>query len=383
MVKEAQLNKRNIFLVFAVIALIVIGIFRNQIKALFSIFYGVTIDKAIHLTAKEKESFNIAILGIGGGSHDGPDLSDTIILANVNVKQNKVHMFSIPRDLWISDVQDKVNAVYAEAKKKDNGIPAVEDIIQKITGQKVDYVVVLDFEGFTKLVDYLGGIDVDVTNTLDDYHYPLEGKEEDSCGKSNEDIEAFVATASAEPDLWEYFPCRYEHLHVEKGINHMEGQKALEFVRSRHGVGSEGSDFARSRRQQLVITALKDKAFSLGVILNPVKLIGVYNILQQNINTNIDPEKIDDFIKLANKLKDGKVQNYVIDEGNSISEYGLLTNPPIGPEYRNKWVLIPRVGNGDFSEIQEYVLCITQGKVCLIGKDSIITPTPSTMPTKK
>jgi anionic cell wall polymer biosynthesis LytR-Cps2A-Psr (LCP) family protein len=286
-------------------------------------------------------------------------------------------MFSIPRDLWIPDVNDKVNAVYAEAKKKNKGIPAVEDIIQKITGQKVDYVVVLDFEGFTKLVDYLGGIDVDVATTLDDYHYPLEGKEDDSCGKSDEDITTFVATASAEQDLWEYFPCRYEHLHVEKGMNHMEGQIALEFVRSRHGVGSEGSDFARSRRQQLVISALKDKAFSLGVILNPVKLIGVYNILQQNINTNIDPEKIDDFIKLANKLKDGKVQNYVIDQGNNINEYGLLINPPIGPEYRNKWVLIPRVGNGNFSEIQEYVSCITQDKICTVGKEGIITPIPS------
>ena len=377
MVKENRLNKRNILLISAVIALILIGLFRNQIKALFNIFYGVTIDKAIHLTAKEKESFNIAVLGIGGGTHDGPDLSDTIILANVNVKQNKVHMFSIPRDLWISDVNDKVNAVYAEAKKKNNGIPAVEDIIQKITGQKVDYVVVLDFEGFTKLVDYLGGIDVDVANTLDDYHYPLEGKEDDSCGKSDEDIATFVATASAEQDLWEYFPCRYQHLHVEKGMNYMEGQLALEFVRSRHGVGSEGSDFARSRRQQLVIAALKDKAFSLGVILNPVKLIGVYNILQQNINTNIDPEKIDDFIKLANKLKDGKVQNYVIDQGNDINEYGLLTNPPIGPESRNKWVLIPRVGNGDYSEIQEYVSCITQDQICTVEKDGIVTPTPS------
>ena len=99
MVKETRLQKRNIILLLAVVLLIFIGIFRSQIGALFSILYGVTVDKAINLTNAEKSSFNIALLGIGGAKHDGPELSDTIILANVNIKQNKVHMFSLPRDL--------------------------------------------------------------------------------------------------------------------------------------------------------------------------------------------------------------------------------------------------------------------------------------------
>lgn len=341
------------------------------------IFYGVTIDKAIRLTNQERESFNIALLGIGGARHDGPDLSDTIILANVNVKQNKVHMFSIPRDLWVPSSKDKVNAIYATEKEDGDGISAVENVIERITGQKIDYVLVLDFEGFTKLVDHLGGIEVDVHQTLDDYHYPIEGLEEDSCGKTDEDIKAFTATNSAELDLWDYFPCRYKHLHVDKGLNEMNGQQALEFVRSRHGVGAEGSDFARSRRQQLVIEALKNKAFSLGVVLNPVKLIGVYNILSENIDSNIDTEKIDDFIKLANKLQNGQIKSYVFDEGNNINEFGLLRHPPISDEYRLKWVLTPRKGNGNFSEIQEYVRCVIQNMECTIGKNSILTPTPS------
>ncbi len=377
MVKETKLQKRNLILLGGVVLLILIGIFRNQLSSILSVFYGVTIDRAIHLTNKEKESFNIVLLGIGGARHDGPDLSDTIILANVNVKQNKVHMFSIPRDLWIPSSNDKVNAIYATEKEDGDGISSVANVLERITGQKIDYVLVLDFEGFTKLVDHLGGIDVDVVHVLDDYHYPIEGMEEDSCGKTDEDINAFTATASAETELWDYFPCRYKHLHVDAGINHFDGQMALEFVRSRHGVGSEGSDFARSRRQQLVISALKDKAFSLGVILNPVKLIGVYNILSENIDTNIDIGKVDDFIKLANKLQGGEIKNYVIDEGNSVDEYGLLVHPEISEEYRLKWVLIPRIGSGNFSEIQEYVNCTISGGICKIGKAGIITPTPT------
>lgn len=380
MVKENKLQKKKALLLLGVILLIVVGIFRHQLNSLFGIFYGVTIDKAIDLASHEKESFNIALLGIGGARHDGPDLSDTIIMANINIKQNKVHMFSIPRDLWLKGDADKVNSIYAKEKMEGGGIPAVEDMLTYITGQKIDYVVVLDFEGFTKLVDHLGGVEVDVAQTLDDFRYPIEGMEEDSCGKTDEDIEAFTATTSAELELWEYFPCRYKHLHVDSGIQHMDGQQALEFVRSRHGAGGEGSDFARSRRQQLVISALREKAFSLGVILNPIKLIGVYNILKNNIDTNIDIEKIDDFIKLADKLKSGEVKNYVIDEGNSINEYGLLKHPPITQEYRSKWVLIPRRGNGDFSEIKEYVSCITEGRICEIAENGIVTITPTKSP---
>lgn len=377
MAKETKLQKKNLLLLAGVLLLILVGIFHNQLSSFLRIFYGVTIDKAINLTNREKEYFNIAILGIGGARHDGPDLSDTIIIANVNLKQNKVHMFSIPRDLWVPGDKDKINSIYANAKKESNGISSVEAVLEMITGQKIDHVLVLDFEGFIKLVDHLGGIDVNVAKTLDDYHYPIEGLEEDTCGKTDEDIKAFTATTSAETELWDYFPCRYKHLHVEGGDNHFDGQMALEFVRSRHGVGSEGSDFARSRRQQLVISGLKEKAFSLGVILNPVKLLGVYNILKENIDTNIDIEKIDDFIKLANKLQGGEVTNYVFDEGNAVDQYGLLMHPGISDEYRLKWVLVPRKGNGNFSEIQEYVRCVISGQTCTIGKNNLITPTPT------
>lgn len=376
MVKETKLQKKNLLLLIGVILFILIGIFHKQLASFFGIFYGVTIDKAINLTKPEKETFNIALLGIGGGSHEGPNLSDTIIVANVNVKHNKVNMFSIPRDLWIPDVKDKINSIYAEEKEKNNGIRAVSSILEKITGEKIDYVLVLDFDGFKKLVDYFGGIDVNVVDTLDDYHYPVEGSEDNNCGKSDQDIQEFTATVSAESEFWDYFPCRYKHLHVEQGVQHMNGQLALEFVRSRHGVGSEGSDYARSRRQQLVISALREKAFSLGVILNPVKLIGVYNILKDNIDTNIDIEKVDDFIKLASKLKGGEIKNNIIEES-KINKPGLLIHPEISEEYRLKWVLIPRVGNGNFSEIQQYFKCISNGVECVIEKKGILIPSPT------
>lgn len=376
MVKTTKLHKRNTFLLVGVVLIILIGIFRNQLTGLLTILYGVTIDKAINLVSPQKEYFNIALLGIAGGNHDGPELTDTIILANVNVKQNKVHMFSIPRDLWVDDEKDKINSIYANAQKNKNGLNAVKDAMFTITGQRIDYVLILDFEGFTKLVDHLGGINVNVEKSFQDPEYPITGKEEDPCEKPEEELEA-LATLSSQ---LEAFPCRYKTISFTEGSTQMDGQTALEFVRSRHGTGGEGSDFARSRRQQLVIQAIKEKAFSLGVILNPVKLIGIYNILKDNIDTNIDIEKIDDFIKLAKKLQNGEIKNYVIDEGNPAEDrFGLLLNPPITERYRYKWVLTPRIGGGDYSEIHDYIDCHIQNRECKVTEDGIlvvITPTP-------
>lgn len=376
MVRQTKLHKRNVLLLSGVIILILVGIFRTQITGLLTILYGVTVDRAINLVSPRKEYFNIAIFGIAGGSHDGPDLTDTIILANVNLKQNKVHMFSIPRDLWVDTEKDKINSIYAKAQENNDGISALKDAMFTITNQKIDYVVVLDFEGFTKLVDHLGGITVDVAKSFQDPEYPITGKEEDPCGKPEEELEA-LATLSSQ---LEAFPCRYKTISFTQGATEMDGQTALEFVRSRHGTGGEGSDFARSRRQQLVIQAIKDKAFSLGIILNPVKLIGMYNILKENINTDIEVEKVDDFIKLAQKLQKGQINNYVIDEGNSTEErFGLLVNPPITEEYRYKWVLAPRIGAGDYSEIHDYIDCHIQDRECNVTENGIlviVTPTP-------
>jgi anionic cell wall polymer biosynthesis LytR-Cps2A-Psr (LCP) family protein len=138
----------------------------------------------------------------------------------------------------------------------------------------------------------------------------------------------------------------------------MDGETALQYVRSRHAQGDEGTDFARSRRQEKVIASFKDKVFALETILNPVKVIGLYSTLKDSVDTNILEEEIDDFIKLAQKMGKANIYSATIDYGNEKEKRsGLLVNPSISNEYGNQWVLIPRIGNGNFSEIQKYVEC--------------------------
>lgn len=346
-------------------------------------FWGVIIDKKINIKKNEAGSINILLMGRGGGMHDGPDLTDTIILASLNPDKNTIDLISIPRDLYVDSLHTKINAAYAngEEKEKGKGILLARSTVESVTGVRPDYVVVIDFSGFVRLVNLLGGIDVKVENTLDDYAYPTAGKEKELCGVTEDGIASFsaqIATGSATE--FDAFPCRFEHLHVPSGLQHMDGDVALKYVRSRHALGSEGSDFARSHRQQLVISALREKVLSLGTLGNPVKVIGIINILKDSITTDIPEGQFDDFIKLAQKMKGAVIKNAVIDQGEG-DRYGLLINPPL-EDYNGAWVLAPRVGRGDYSEIKTYVACIIKGQNCIIGKTGIIIPTPTIIPSK-
>lgn len=318
---------------------------------------------------------NVLLLGIGGGSHDGPNLTDTIIFASIDWKKNTVTLVSIPRDLWVPNLQTdsgvkKINEAYAA-----QGLSLAESTVGSVVGQQIQYGIRLDFQGFVDAIDQIGGIDVTVANTLDDYNYPLSGKEDDACGHTPEEIKTFTATPSAEVDNFDFFSCRYKHLHFDVGQQHMDGETALEFVRSRHGVGSEGSDFARSARQQLVIEAARNKMIS-SALFSPGKLLGLYGILKGSIDTDMTSTDLGLFLDKLPTLKNAKVITAVVDLGDYLTQRaGLLQLAPIEPMYDNLSVLIPRVGNGDFSEIHAFVTCeITKGN-CTVSQTPV-TPTP-------
>lgn len=305
---------------------------------------------------KTDDRVNVLFLGIGGGKHDGPLLTDTIIYVSIDPRLQKITLVSIPRDLWLTDLKAKINTAYGfgEEKKKDGGLLLTKAVVEKILGQPVDYVLLIDFNGFVKAIDMVSGVDVNVENEFEDLEYPISGKETDTCGFVDNEFEK-RATSSA---IFEAFPCRYEHLIFQQGLQHMDGENALKFVRSRHAKGIEGTDFARAKRQEIVIEAFKSKVFSLNTLLNPGRLMNLYNVFQNSIHTNIVQQEYDDFVKLAMKIKDAKTNNVVFFYSDPYSEkQGIFINPLDSTPYDNQWVLIPRAGNGNFSEIQKYVEC--------------------------
>lgn len=354
-------KKKGFFLlgIFIVVLLLVL-----LIKAVVSspFFIELIFKRNIELK-KVDQRVNVLLLGIGGGSHDGPLLTDTIIYASIDPEKEKATLVSIPRDLWIPELSSKVNTAYAygEAQKKGGGIILAKAVVEKIINQPIDYVIRIDFRGFVGAIDAVSGLDIDVEASFEDLQYPVSGKETDTCGFTGEEFEK-RATASA---ILDAFPCRFEHIEFEKGLQHMDGVTALKFVRSRNAKGDEGTDFARAKRQEKVIEAFKKKVFSLGTLANPARVIDLYNVVKDSIDTNIKEEEYDDFVRLAQKMQNAVINNVVFYYTSPFEEeQGIVINPPVADEYKGQWVIIPRAGNGSFSEIQSYVACEIEGGDC-------------------
>lgn len=322
---------------------------------------------------------NILLLGNAGGVHDGAYLTDSIVVASYNLKEDKTYLFSIPRDLWLDKLKVKINAVYEIGDEKNQGLLLSEQTMGDILGIPIHYAIRLDFRGFVKAIDEVGGVDLDVERSFQDSLYPIEGRENDLCGFKEEERdfgedeakklniepgkkkvlispEGQVATDSAEQSKgYVYFTCRFETVNFKAGLTHMNGETALKYVRSRMGTNNEGSDFARSRRQQKVIEAFRKKVLSLETLANPTKVKGLIDAFGQSFETDIPMEHLLEFYKLAKK--DQKSQSFVIGAGGKAA---LLTNPPL-QDYGEAWVLVPKGGN--FNQIHQFVAQVLKGEI--------------------
>lgn len=262
----------------------------------------------------------VLLLGYGGGSHDGGKLSDTLIALRIDPKLKNVTTISLPRDLWVplpigpgeTLTSYKINAALAIGSD-DRGYPAkppqytgeagggqlAKYAASYVLGFPVEYFAALSFRGFTKSIDVLGGVDVTIPFTFADPYYPLEGKEEDPCGKAEEDVEALTATLSG--DLLEHeFSCRYEQLTFEKGKQHLDGITALKYVRSRHSpVG--GNDFGRAARQRALLVAVRDRILSVGFLPKAVPFIST---LTGEFETDITIDTLNRYLAILGDLKE-------------------------------------------------------------------------------
>ncbi len=308
---------------------------------------------------------NIALLGIGGKGHDGPYLSDTMIVASIDIKTGHAVLIPLPRDIWVSGTRSKLNAVYAYGFEKGDkqGLVQAKEEYGKIVGLPIHYALRIDFGGFEKAIDLLGGIDVTVDTAFSDSQYPIDGKERDMCGYK--EIEEKIASESGEitvkklvdasnqpvPETVNPYACRYEVLTFKKGPLTLDGKTALKFVRSRHGTNNEGSDFARSRRQEKVISGIKQKVFSTETLLNPAKVGSLLNTFGESIETDVDPGEYGEFFKLLQRAKDGKIESHSVSaEGTDpLLEVG---NPAL---YGGAYVLAPVAGKDDWSGVQAQV----------------------------
>lgn len=281
---------------------------------------------------------NVLVLGVAGGDHQGFDLTDTMIFTSTNIDTADSVMMAVPRDIWVPFLQTKVNAVYhyGETKAQNQGFTDLKQVFNELFGQPIHYFVLIDFQAFHDLIDLIDGIDVMVDRSFDDYHYPIPGKENDECDGDTD------------------YNCRYEHLHFDRGLNHMDGQTALQFVRSRNAEGEEGTDFARSLRQEKVIMALKEALLSPRIIFSPAKTKQVYEAVMANVVFFPEPSEQEQagFIKLAYSFfRHSEGFRTLSLETGSDDNPGFLVNPP--SQKYGQWVLEPAGENWD--KIKEFI----------------------------
>jgi len=284
----------------------VIGIFGEQLK---TDSYGNT---------------NVLLLGAGGEGHDGEYLTDTIIVASIDQSNKLVPMLSIPRDFYV-DIEElgggmRINNVYELGKDKygtEVGIQLVEEAIEDITGVEIHYHVLINFDGFKDIVDSLGGVEIYVDEAIYDPYYPL-----------GETIQ-------------------YQTFSLPAGLQELDGDTALKYARSRKTT----SDFDRSKRQQKLLFAIKDKAMSKGVLLNPGKIKDLYSSVDANMETNFSIRNIIELAKISQDFnKDNIITKVITDDPTSCGGFLYV---PQRDFFGGAYVLVPIGNNYDF--IRQYV----------------------------
>ncbi len=231
----------------------------------------------------QKERVNIVLLGVDQRpGEDGPWRSDTMIVVTVDPKSMTAGALSIPRDLYVEIPgygEQRINMAHflGDAYHYPGDGPGLAmKTIEYNFGIPVHYYIRVDFQGFREIIDYLGGITIDVEKEIWDYRYP-DGQ------------------------------YGYSTVHIPAGVQVMNGRMALQYARTRHG----GSDFDRLRRQQQVLMATREKALRLQLI---PKIPLLASTLGHTVKTNLQVGEVITLAQIATQIDAEDIRFAVIDE---------------------------------------------------------------------
>ncbi|MET8245785.1 LCP family protein [Streptomyces sp. NPDC005202] len=227
-------------------------------------------------------SENILVLGsdtrsgsnkkLGGGADDGSARSDTAMIVHVYAGHKKASVVSIPRDTLIDrpactdtkgGTQPAAHDVMFNSAYTTGGAACAVKTVESMTGIRMDHYLEVDFSGFEKLIDELGGVQVTTTKNIDD------------------------------PD---------SHLKLKAGTHTLNGKQSLGLVRTRHGVG-DGSDLGRIQLQQAFIKALVNQVRHIGLFTNPKKLYDLADTATKAVTTDSDLGSVNSLMSFADGLK--------------------------------------------------------------------------------
>ena len=209
---------------------------------------------------------------LGGGTDDGSARSDTAMIVHVYEGHKKASVVSIPRDTLVERpactdtkgvTHDAASGVMFNSAYSTGGAACAVKTVESMTDIRMDHYIEVDFTGFQKLIDELGGVPITTTKDI---------KDSDS------------------------------HLNLKAGTHTLSGKQALGLVRTRHGVG-DGSDLGRIQLQQAFIKALVNQVKDVGVLTSPKKLWNLADTATQAVTTDSDLGSVKELASFANGLK--------------------------------------------------------------------------------
>lgn len=261
-------------------------------------FQAPTVDLGNDANWSEGERLTILLLGADTRPENRGftrPRTDSIMLLMVDPELGSAGVLSVPRDLYV-DIPgyglNRVNTAYVFG----GGDLAMQTIEYNL-GVRVNYYVLVEFDAFTTLIDEIGGVDVYVPYTIYDDTFP---------------------------DM-EY---GYDPFYIEQGMQHMNGETALKYARTRH----TDNDFYRARRQQDLLLAIRDRVISLDMLPRLIQRAPtLYNTLSSSVQTNLTLEEMIRLAQLAEDISRENIRTAVID-----NEYSMNYTTPEG-----SMVLVP------------------------------------------
>jgi LCP family protein required for cell wall assembly len=272
---------------------------------------------------------NILLLGRGGGTHDAPDLTDTLMVASIDPVNHTATLLSLPRDLWVN-VADKgvmkLNAAWETGvynylgKQSQNtnnskaiaaGFDSIDKTVEDVLGLNIDYNSIVDFQAFKQAVDTVGGVSINVPSDLVDPTMAWEN------GRN-------PVLAKAGPQMF-------------------DGKQALIYARSRE----TSSDFARADRQRALLLALKGKVATMGTLGSPKKMAGLMGAFGNNVHTDLSLNNATRLYRLLRTVNSDKI--------NSISLADAGTSYVSGGNIAGQSVVLPKAGLFKYDEIREFI----------------------------
>ncbi len=298
----------------------------------------VDVFKKTKLKGEDRGRVNILLAGNSADDpgHGGADLTDSIMLASIDTKNNTGYIMSIPRDLYI-DIPGygyaKVNEAYQDGKRGNfseagyptGGMGLLEKTISEHFGVAIDYYALVNYTSLEQAVNAVGGITITIQSS--DPRGLYDPSKDLTTGKILVDLPNGPVT--------------------------LDGRAALDLSRARgHARGSYGyaqSDFTRTENQRKILLGIKDKATSLGTLSNPIKLGQLLDSMGNNVQTDLKSNEVKRLYDLSKQISSSKVVSASLNNANGKD---LLTT------YRTKSgqsALVPDTGLDNYSAIRAYI----------------------------